>query len=345
MRWLLLVILLTFTLCSAGETVMAQENDTPLQDGLYARIQTDKGDILLELYYKQTPLTVINFAGLAEGYLPAGGKNKGTPFYDGLKFHRVIKNFMIQGGDPLGNGTGGPGYSFPDEFVPSLKHDGPGVLSMANAGPDTNGSQFFITHLATPHLNGKHTVFGRVVKGQEVVDSIRQGDVIRTVEILRIGKEAREFTTDKTAFDQALARSSEKGEQNIREQAEQNESTIKDKWPEAVRTASGMWQLVTEKGSGEPPAPGSTISVHYTGRLLENNRKFDSSYDRGEPIRFKVGTGRVIPGWDKALLTMNKGEKRVLIIPPDLAYGSRGVPGAIPPDAWLVFDVELISCQ
>ncbi|MCL7487742.1 MAG: peptidylprolyl isomerase [Desulfobulbaceae bacterium] len=322
---------------------MAQDKQLP--DGLYAKINTDKGEILLKLHYNETPLTVINFVGLAEGTLSLGGSGKpiSTPFYDGLKFHRVIKGFMIQGGCPLGTGTGGPGYKFPDEIDPSLKHNGPGVLSMANSGPDTNGSQFFITHVATPHLDGKHTVFGKVVQGQDVVDAIEQSDVINKVEIIRIGEETKEFKTDQQAFDSALAMLKAGEEKQRQENAAGIEERIADKWPNAVKTASGLRYVIKEEGTGESPSPGSTIAAHYTGRLLENNKKFDSSYDRGEPIRFKVGTGQVIPGWDEALLTMKKGEKRILILPPELAYGSRGAGNVIPPDAWLLFDVELID--
>ncbi|MDW7773423.1 MAG: peptidylprolyl isomerase [Desulfobulbaceae bacterium] len=312
--------------------------DMQLKDGLYAKIVTEKGDIILSLEYKKTPLTVINFVSLAEGTKILGKADKptGIPFYDGLKFHRVIKDFMIQGGCPLGTGTGGPGYTFPDEIDSSLKHDRPGILSMANAGPNTNGSQFFITHVPTPHLNGKHTVFGRVVQGQDVVDSINQGDVINTIEIIRVGEEAKAFKTDDSAFNEALGNIAGTKDEKI-------EKLISVQWPKTVKTPSGLRYVVKKEGTGEPPQKGDTVTAHYSGRLLVDNRKFDSSYDRGEPIKFKVGVGQVIPGWDEALLGMNKGEKRTLIIPPGLAYGSRGAGGVIPPDAWLVFDVELIE--
>lgn len=315
-----------------------------MKDGLYAKINTNKGAILLKLHYDKTPLTVINFAGLAEGSLHLGdsGKAVGIPFYNGLTFHRVIADFMIQGGCPLGTGTGGPGYTFPDEFDRSLRHDGPGVLSMANAGPGTNGSQFFITHLATPHLDDRHTVFGRVVEGQEVVDSIRTGDSIETVEIIRVGTEAEAFSTDQAAFDAALQAIKGNAIQAEKDQREKIVANIRERWPKATRTSSGLYYEVIEQGQGDVPARGTTVHVHYSGRLLENNRKFDSSYDRGEPIAFPVGTGRVIQGWDEALSQMQQGEKRTLIIPPELAYGAQGAGGVIPPDAWLVFDVEMV---
>lgn len=170
----------------------------PAEDGLYARITVSKGEVLLKLEHQKAPLTVANFVGLAEGKIKNDAKPAGTPYYDGLKWHRVIYPFMIQGGDPAGNGQGGPGYKFRDEIHPDLKHNRAGTLSMANAGPATNGSQFFITHKETPWLDGKHAVFGYVVSGQDVVDGTQQGDSITKVEILRVGKDAKNFNAAKT---------------------------------------------------------------------------------------------------------------------------------------------------
>lgn len=183
-RLIVLLLLSALVFCSGQPVSSAEEKK--MKDGIYAKITTNKGEILLKLFYDKTPLTVINFIGLAQGSLHLGGSTKptGTPFYNGLTFHRVIPDFMIQGGCPLGTGTGGPGYTFPDEFNASLRHDSPGIFSMANAGPGTNGSQFFITHVATPWLDGKHTVFGEVTKGQDVVDKIAQGTKIESIKIL-----------------------------------------------------------------------------------------------------------------------------------------------------------------
>ena len=329
-------------LCLSATTATATTAAEKLADGLYAKFVTSKGEILVQLEFEKTPLTVTNFVGLAEGSKDSN-KPKGTHFYDGLTFHRVIANFMIQGGDPDGRGSGGPGYNFPDEFDPSLKHSGPGILSMANAGPGTNGSQFFITHVATPHLDGKHSVFGHVVSGQEVVNKIAQGDTMTTVTILRVGDKAKAFKADQQAFDALLKKIDTDAKDKLKAATEKQQAIITQKWPKAITTPSGLMYVVTQEGTGEEtPKKGATVTAHYTGTLLDG-KKFDSSVDRKQPFSFPVGMGRVIKGWDEAFMAMKKGEKRTLIIPPGLAYGAQGAGGVIPPNATLVFDVELIS--
>jgi peptidylprolyl isomerase len=334
------ITILFLLFISFGEPVMAEKK---LADGMYAKFITNKGEIVCTLEYEKTPITVANFVGLAEGtkQLGGGAGKEGTRFYDGLTFHRVIKDFMIQGGCPLGTGTGGPGYTFPDEFDPSLKHNKPGTLSMANAGPGTNGSQFFITHVATPHLDGKHTVFGHVVSGMDVVNKIEKGDTIETIEIVRVGKDAKAFKSDQAAFDELLENQESRAKEKDLEAMEEAMEQINGQYPDAITTETGLKYVVTADGEGDTPAPGDMVKVHYTGKLLDGT-KFDSSVDRGTPIDFPVGQGRVIKGWDEALLTMKKGEKRTLIIPAKLGYGPSGR-GPIPPNATMIFDVELID--
>ncbi|MFA6688031.1 MAG: peptidylprolyl isomerase [Sphaerochaetaceae bacterium] len=310
-----------------------------LPDGLYAILHTSKGDIVVSLEYQKVPMTVANFIGLAEGVLNL--KTEGKPYYDGLKFHRVIKDFMIQGGCPKGNGTGGPGYTFPDEFDDSLKHTGPGVLSMANAGPGTNGSQFFITHVATPWLDGKHSVFGHVVEGQDVVNAIEQDDVLNSVEIRRIGDDAQKFIVSRESFAKYVERAEKAAEERDAVAKASLDAEIKNRWPEAVGTPSGLRYVVLKPGKGgKSPKQGQLVTVHYTGTLMDG-RMFDSSVHRGAPAQFSVG--QVIEGWNEALKQMTKGEKRTLIIPPELGYGVQGYPGIIPPNAYLIFDVELLD--
>ncbi len=311
------------------------------EDGLYAVIDTDKGVIVLKLFYKDTPLTVCNFVGLAEGTLDSA---KGKPFYDGVSFHRVIADFMIQGGDPTGTGSGGPGYRFPDEIVENLKHDGPGVLSMANAGPGTNGSQFFITHVETPWLDGKHTVFGRVLEGQNVVDAIQQGDKIKTVKIIRTGDEAKAFKTDQEAFYKYLSNSKESEKRRAEVIAKKMEDLIKTKYPPAKLDDDGVYSFVIKQGKGDTPKQGQTLTMKYKGSLLENGKVFDDS-DMHKPLEFPVGVGRVIPGFDSQSSKMTLGEKRIIIIPPHLAYGEAGAGGVIPPNAYLVFELELLNIK
>jgi peptidylprolyl isomerase len=322
-------------------TASAAPGDSALGNGLFARISTAKGDIVLRLEFQKTPLTVCNFVALAEGKMNVAG---GKPFYDGLTFHRVVPNFMIQGGDPLGNGRGGPGYSFPDEIDPSLKHDGPGVLSMANAGPGTNGSQFFITHTATPWLDGKHTIFGRVVQGQSVVDAIAEGDRIQRVTIVRNGPEASAFKADQGAFDGLLRGAGTAQVERDRARRNADIAQINAKFPGFSVSSSGIRYSITRQGSGAKPARGKTVALNYKGMFL-SGEVFDSSDNQGRPIEFPVGTGKVIPGWDEMALDMLVGEKRTVIIPPELAYGTRGAGGVIPANAFLVFEMELVRIR
>jgi len=311
-----------------------------LSDGLYAVINTGKGEILLSLFFDKTPMTVCNFVGLAEGKFAVC---KGKPYYDGLKFHRVIDNFMIQGGCPLGTGTGGPGYSFPDEFDPSLKHVGAGVLSMANAGPGTNGSQFFITHVATPWLDGKHTVFGKVVRGQDVVNAIQQGDNIKSISIVRKGKQAENFRTDEDSFKVYIAKLQEESKKAMEKALDDAMSIMKKKWPQAVKDDDGVFFFVSKEGKGSLPKKGQVLTMKYKGSLIDG-KVFDDS-DMHEPLEFEAGMGRVIKGFDSQAAKMKIGEKRTIIIPPYLAYGERGAGGVIPPNAVLVFELELLGIK
>jgi len=307
---------------------------TKLNDGMYAKITTNKGDITLSLSYDKTPLTVANFICLAEGLMPEIQE----PFYNDLKFHRVIPDFMVQGGCPLGTGTGDPGYKFSDEFHPDLKHDGPGVLSMANSGPNTNGSQFFITHKETPWLDGKHSVFGKISDdtSQAVIDSIVQDDQILNVEIIRVGKDAKKFDALKV-FNSSMKEAKKLEKEKEKAMLEELEAVAKD----ANTTDSGLKYIMLEDGKGKSPVAGQNVSVHYSGYLLDGT-KFDSSYDRGEPITFPLGQGRVIKGWDEGISLLKIGGKAKLIIPPDLAYGDRAI-GPIPANSILMFEVELVD--
>ena len=308
-----------------------------MEDGIYAQFNTAKGQILTKLHYEKTPGTVGNFVGLAEGTLANQVKGENEPYYNGLSFHRVIPDFMIQGGCPHGSGTGDPGYKFDDEFHPDLKHSGPGVLSMANAGPGTNGSQFFITHGATPWLDNKHTVFGLVTEGQDVVDSIEQGDAIKEVKIIRVGNEAEQWSAV-DAFN-AFKDEREKREEAARKESEKVLNEVSEGFE---KTASGLRYKILNAGKGNQPKAGDRVTVHYEGSLL-NGQVFDSSYQRKDPISFAIGTGQVIPGWDEGIGLLREGDKARLVIPPDLAYGSTGAGGVIPPNAVLLFDVELVS--
>jgi len=308
-----------------------------MQDGIYAKFNTSKGEIVVKLTHDKTPGTVGNFVALAEGNLENSVKPQGAPYYNGLKFHRVIPDFMIQGGCPLGTGTGDGGYKFDDEFHPELKHDTPGVLSMANAGPGTNGTQFFITHVPTPWLDNKHTVFGKVETGQEVVDAVSQGDSIETLEIVRVGEAAEEWNAVEAFRTFEGSREKRLAEEKAKQAAELDKIAAGFK-----ETASGLRYKIINKGSGAKAESGKNVSVHYEGSLV-NGTVFDSSYKRNDPISFQLGVGQVIPGWDEGIALLEVGDKARFVIPSALAYGSAGAGGVIPPDAILVFDVELME--
>ena len=310
-----------------------------MQDGIYAKFNTPKGEILVRLTHDKTPGTVGNFVALAEGTMENTARPQGKPYYDGLKFHRVIPDFMIQGGCPQGTGTGDPGYKFDDEFHPGLTHNGPGVLSMANAGAGTNGSQFFITHGATPWLDNKHTVFGFVEQGQEVVDAIAQGDPIESLEILRVGNEAANWNAIEAFRGFEGAR-----ERRIEEAKVQAEAEMEKLAAGFDRTESGLRYKFIQKGKGAKAGKGKIVSVHYEGSL-PGGQVFDSSYKRREPIDFTLGIGQVIQGWEEGIALLQVGDKARFVVPSHLAYGTAGAGGVIPPDATLIFDVELMGVK
>jgi len=330
------VAALGFSLLAAS-FISCQQTDLP--DGIYARMKTTKGDIVIKLDYEHAPLTVCNFVGLAEGKLDA---TKGKPFYDGLTFHRVVADFVVQGGDPQGDGSGGPGYSFADEFSDSLKHDGAGVLSMANAGPNTNGSQFFITLKEAPWLDGVHSAFGRVTEGMDIVKKIAQGDKINKVEIIRSGAAAKAFKVDQAAWNELEQSAAAAATKRVADKRQADLATIAKNWPELKADSDGIFQKVLKAGTGAAPAKGANVSVAYKGTFLDG-KVFDDSSLHGGKIEFHVGVGEIIPGWDKVVSSMKKGEKRFIVIPPELAYGERGAGGVIQPNSFLAFELELLD--
>ncbi|MDR2221299.1 MAG: peptidylprolyl isomerase [Flavobacteriaceae bacterium] len=331
-----------------------------LPDGLYADIKTNKGNIIVELEYQKAPVTVASFVSLAEGKNPfVDQQYKDKPYYDGLVFHRVVEDFVIQGGDPTGTGSGGPGYVFKDEFDDSLKHDKAGTLSMANSGPFTNGSQFFITHKPTPFLDNRHSVFGYTVEGMDVVNQIAQGDKIESIKIIRNGKEAKKFDAVKifkTYFENEAKAKKEK-ESKLAGIQKEYATKFTDLKAKATKTTSGLSYYISHDGKGKKPVIGEDIAVDYAG-FFENGMLFDSSnaelskaFDQFNqqradmeqyiPIPFKYGTKTgLIPGFIEGIEQMKKGDKAVIFIPAHLAYGERGV-GPIPPNTDLVFELEI----
>ncbi|MEX1190371.1 MAG: peptidylprolyl isomerase [Brumimicrobium sp.] len=347
-----------------SSSFLAQPEDLKLEKGLYVEMITNKGTIFLELYPEKAPLTVANFVGLAQGNLKVFDSIKhDEPYFDSIKFHRVIADFMVQGGDPTGTGSGGPGYKFYDEADNGLKHE-KGSLSMANAGPNTNGSQFFITHVATPHLNNKHTVFGKVIRGQDVVDKIQQNDLMLDVNIIEKGLKYKWFynpsKTFKKEYKKLKDKEIEKKEKMAKLEAQEKVrlieakakskeeykeyfyDLIKQDHPEAIQTESGLVYVIKEEGEGESPVKGDKVSLHYTGKHLYGD-KFDSSLDRGQPLEFDYQVMGLIKGFDEGVGLSKKGTEIELFIPYFLAYGKNGKQPTIPPYADLIFDIELLD--
>ena len=339
--------------------------DKELAPGMYAQFKTTKGEILIQLEPEKTPLTVANFVGLVEGnFRPFDTLSFDKPFYNGLKFHRVIKDFMIQGGDPQGTGMGGPGYKFFDEPRQDLRHSGPGILSMANSGPATNGSQFFITHKETPWLDGKHTVFGHVISGMDVVNAIVQEDIMNQVEILRVGDQYQAWNatevfkeTYRNMEEAFVVMQAEKARLDALEKERTDKiakmteeeykvyllAEVRKTYPKAQQTASGLVYVIEKKGdANKKPKKGDEVSTHYTGTLM-NGTKFDSSLDRNQPLNFKHNVGQMIPGYDEAVAMLGKGGKGRFIIPYTKAYGAAGRPPVIPAYSDLVFEIELMD--
>ena len=308
-------------------------------NGLFATLSTSKGEIKIELEFEKTPGTVGNFVGLSLGLISNSIKPLGEAYYNGLKFHRVINDFMIQAGCPLGTGTGDPGYKFDDEFHNELKHDRPGVISMANAGPSTNGSQFFITHVETPWLDNKHTVFGNVIDGMDVVNSISQNDEIISIKINAVGDKAKAFDAVKAFEDFNKSKAD-----RIKKEKENELKMLKDLSKGFSKTSSGLLYKFEKENNSQKPSNGNKVKVHYKGMLLDGT-VFDSSFKRNQPIEFTLGIGQVIKGWDEGISLLGIGDKASFIIPSYLAYGASGAGGIIPPNATLVFEVELISAE
>ena len=311
-----------------------------LDDGIYALIKTNKGDIIVELAYEKVPLTVINFISLSEGSKKSN-KEPGIPFYDGITFHRVIDDFMIQSGDPQGDGRGGPGYQFVDEFS-DLKHDQPGVLSMANSGPNTNGSQFFITHVPTPWLDGKHSVFGFVTEGMSVVNSIEQGDIIESISIERIGDQANQFIADEASFREQIEKVNANltAKQNLRQKEFENYVTTS--YPGIKKSNLGYFTTITHPGNDKQPNDGQVVSVDISFKT-DNGQILRES---GSPIEFILGSGQIISFIDSNIRDMSIGEDRTIIVTYEAVFGDNP-PDRVdsPPISILIFELELLSVE
>ncbi|MBU8913832.1 MAG: peptidylprolyl isomerase [Spirochaetales bacterium] len=327
----------------AVAVVSCAPDTSGLPDGLHAVISTDKGEIVIQLEPDRAPLTTMNFVGLAEGSIQSN--REGQPFYDGLTFHRVEPGFVIQGGDPDGVGTGGPGYQFPTETHPDLLHDSEGVVAMANSGPDTNGSQFYVTLGPAPHLDGGYNVFGRVIRGMEVVREIAVGDSMKSVKIVRVGDVADAYRPTAEQFQGLVDRVLERRTEAAAALRRESERLIASKWPGAeLVNGSGLLLDRTVEGFGPTPKPGDAVSVHFTFELIDGTQ-IDDTRARGEPYSFTFGEERLIPGLELAIGRIREGGSATAIIPPELAFGPAGIPPVVAPSSYVVFRVDVMSVE
>ena len=353
---LLLFLLTIFSSCA--------KSYDQLKEGIYADIETSKGNMIVQLEYKKVPNTVANFITLTEGKNPFVDEQfKDKPFYDGLKFHRVIPDFMIQGGDPNGDGSGGPGYKFKDEFHPDLKHTKAGILSMANAGPGTNGSQFFITHKETPWLDNMHSIFGEVIEGLDVINLITSDDIIEKITIVRIGNDAKKFDALKIFknYYSKVVKEQKEDEEKAKILAEGKIKEINDLKVNGTKTASGLIYQITEKGSDKKPTTNSKVLINYSG-FLENGLQFDTTSEANAkqygtynaskaaqngyaPYPAMMNNLQFIEGFIEGIKLLNYGGKAKLYIPSNLAYGPQGAGGVIPPNANIIFEIEILENQ
>lgn len=330
-------------------------------EGLYAEINTKKGKIVAQLEFEKVPMTVANFVGLAEGTIKNSAFEEGQPFFEGTTFHRVVSGHVIQAGIPKNGNQDGAGYTFPNEIHPYFSHGRVGILGMANGGPHTNSNQFYITLGDRSYLDGDYTIFGSVIEGMDVVKNIVKDDVIEGIKIIRIGKKAKKFKPNTESFTQMVEKAEVRVEEEIKRKKQEEEEIISKKWPGAINTESGLKYIIVQKGKGFIPHESSTLKLQYTGELL-NGKKFFSTSDKGkpgqanqaEPFIFEVAKNSVNPGFDEAIVTMKKGEKKIMIVPAALAYGKNGFYAkekkgkkrfVISPNTTLVYEIELLDFQ
>ena len=327
-----ILLIISAILWASGST----EDLTP---GLYAEISTNRGVMVFMLTLDETPLTVTNFCGLAEGTISNKAFDLGIPYFDGLSFYREALDYAVFSGDPLENGTGGPGYSMPRETQTQINISTPGILTMDGYVTESAGSRFFITQQGDSFLDTKYTAFGKLVLGRGTLRRTRKGDRIKSIRILRIGLPAISFDDAKFTELYAAARLAEI--ENLKVTNPDLARAVIDLGDERKKTPTGIYFVVKERGSGEKPVAGSSVSVHYTGALLDDT-VFDSTRTRDQPFDFTLGQDGVIPGWIEMITDMSPGEIRQVLIPPYLAYGDKGY-GPIEPDSWLLFEMELVS--